>query len=176
MRRPRSLGYRLLTVAGAGFVLSSCATGVGAGGGGDPTQIEFGPELGIVLDEMVHTPEGLYYRDLTEGTGAEAGTGDRVVIHYLGRFPDGTVFDSSAGGEGPVEFFLGEGEVIRGWDLGIRGMRAGGRRILVIPPSLGYGSRGVGGVVPGNATLVFEVQLVAVNRERSPFREPAAEH
>jgi len=75
-----------------------------------------------------------------------------------------------------VEFFLGEGEVIRGWDLGIRGMRAGGRRILVIPPSLGYGSRGVGGVVPGNATLVFEVQLVAVNRERSPFREPAAEH
>lgn len=171
--RPRKRsGLRLLTALGAMVPLSACATG----GRIDPTQIAFAPELDVVLDEMILTPQGLYYRDLAEGTGEEARNHDRVTIHYVGRFPDGTVFDSSVGGEGPVEFSLGEGEVIRGWDLGIRGMKVGGRRMLVIPPSLGYGSRGVRGVVPGNATLVFEVQLVAVNRERSPSREPETEN
>jgi FKBP-type peptidyl-prolyl cis-trans isomerase len=149
-------------VLGGIAALSACATA--GGGSGDPTQVVFSPELGILLDEMTLTPEGLYYRDVVEGMGEEARSNRRVTIHYIGRFPDGTVFDSSVGGEGPVEFLLGEGEVIEGWDLGIRGMKVGGRRVLVIPPRLGYGSRGIRGVVPGNATLVFEVQLVAVNR------------
>lgn len=152
-------GIRFLMAVGFSVAPSACATG----GGVDPTQIAFAPELAIVLDEMTLTPEGLYYRDLVEGTGEEARDDRRVTIHYLGRFPDGRVFDSSVGGGGPVEFLLGEGEVIDGWDLGIRGMKVGGRRVLVIPPRLAYGARGIRGVVPGNATLVFEVQLVGVN-------------
>lgn len=150
---------RLLVALGCTICIPACATG----GGVDLTQITFAPELAIALDEMTLTPEGLYLRDVVEGMGEEARSGRRVTIHYLGRFPDGKVFDSSVGGEGPVEFALGEGEVIDGWDLGIRGMRVGGRRVLVIPPRLAYGPRGIRGVVPGNATLVFEVQLVAVN-------------
>jgi len=159
LRRPN---VRFLMVLGGAVALSSCATA--GGGSGDPAQVVFSPELGIALDQMILTPEGLYYRDLVDGTGEEARNERRVTIHYIGQHPDGSVFDSSLAGEGPVEFTLGRGEVIRGWDVGIRGMRAGGRRVLVIPSRLGYGSRGVRGVVPGNATLVFEVQLVKVDR------------
>jgi peptidylprolyl isomerase len=111
---------------------------------------------------MTLTPEGLYYYDLAEGTGEAAERGDRVRIHYNGFFPDGTLFDSSQARGEPIQFVLGMREVIRGWELGVPGMKHGGRRLLVIPPDLGYGSRGLSGVVPGNSTLVFEVQLLEV--------------
>jgi len=138
--------------------------------------VAFAPELGIVLDQMTLTPDGLYYADLDVGTGTEARSGDRVTLHYSGWLPDGTLFDSSLKSSEPIVFVVGEKQVIRGWDLGIPGMRVGGRRVLVIPPGLAYGPRGVRGVVPGNATLVFEVELVAVNRDRSLFRDPATEN
>ncbi len=147
-------------MAWAVVLLASCATGPTV----DLAQIPFAPQLGVDLSRMTQAPEGLYFSDPIEGVGEEARLNSRVTIHYLGWFPDGTLFESSAAEGGPVEFTIGDGRVIRGWDLGIRGMRAGGRRIMVIPPGLAYGSRGIPGMIPGNATLVFEVQLVAVNR------------
>lgn len=151
---------RITLLLGYGLLLTSCAAGPAV----DLTQISYAPALGIDLADMTQTPEGLYYADRVVGTGEEVRPDSRVTLHYLGWYPDGTLFESSAAQGGPVEFTVGEGRVIRGWDLGVRGMRAGGRRILVIPPKLAYGSRGIRGQVPGNATLVFEVQLVAVNR------------
>ena len=144
------------------FAFSSCATGETGEGAGDPTQVVFSPDLGIFLDQMTLTPEGLYYHDLAEGTGKMAEVNDRVTIHYNGWHPDGTLFDSSLSREEPLQFVLGFREVIRGWEVGIRGMKVGGRRILVIPPDLGYGARGLRGVVPQNAILVFDVQLLDV--------------
>jgi FKBP-type peptidyl-prolyl cis-trans isomerase len=124
--------------------------------------VTFAPELGVFLDQMTLTPEGFYYHDLVEGSGEEAGPNDRVRIHYNGWLPDGTLFDSSVALGEPIQVVLGMREVIRGWELGIPGMRVGGRRLLVIPPDLGYGARGQRGVVPGNSTLVFEIQLLEV--------------
>jgi len=156
-----ALGTLHITVLVAGaLLLSSCATGPAV----DLTRIAFAPALGIDLAEMTRTPEGLYYAERVVGTGEEARLNSRVTLHYMGWYPDGSLFESSAAQGGPVDFTIGEGRVIRGWDVGIRGMRAGGRRILVIPPELAYGRRGIRGQVPGNATLVFEVHLVAVNR------------
>ena len=111
---------------------------------------------------MPTTPNGLTYQDVTEGTGAEAKKGDQVSVHYTGWLMDGTKFDSSKDRNAPFEFRLGGGQVIKGWDEGVAGMKIGGTRKLTIPPSLGYGARGAGGVIPPNATLVFEVELLGV--------------
>ena len=111
---------------------------------------------------MPTTPNGLTYQDLVEGTGAEAAKGAQVSVHYTGWLMDGTKFDSSKDRNEPFEFPLGAGHVIKGWDEGVAGMKVGGTRKLTIPPSLGYGSRGAGGVIPANATLVFEVELLAI--------------
>lgn len=146
----------------AAFLSLSCASGGTGSGSSNPTQIAFAPELGVFLDQMTRTDEGLYYHDLALGTGEEAGSNDRVTIHYNGFLPDGTPFDSSVARDEPIQFVLGMREVVQGWEIGVRGMKEGGRRLLVIPPDLGYGSRGLSGVVPGNATLVFEVQLLEV--------------
>ena len=108
------------------------------------------------------TDSGLKYEDLAEGTGAAAAAGQRVVVHYTGWLSDGRKFDSSRDRSEPFEFALGKGHVIRGWDEGVAGMRTGGTRRLTIPPQLGYGPRGAGGVIPPNATLVFEVELLEV--------------
>ena len=108
------------------------------------------------------TDSGLKYEDLAEGTGAVAADGQRVVVHYTGWLIDGRKFDSSRDREEPFEFALGKGHVIRGWDEGVAGMRIGGTRRLTIPPQLGYGPRGAGGVIPPNATLVFEVELLEI--------------
>jgi FKBP-type peptidyl-prolyl cis-trans isomerase FkpA len=97
------------------------------------------------------------------GTGAIAKTGDRVSVHYTGWLEDGTRFDSSRERQQPFQFVLGAGSVIRGWDEGVQGMRVGGRRRLLIPPELGYGAREVGGVIPANSTLVFEVELLSID-------------
>lgn len=111
---------------------------------------------------MVKTASGLQYRDDAEGTGQAAKKGDHVVVHYTGVLEDGKRFDSSRDRGEPFQFALGAGMVIRGWDEGVEGMRVGGRRTLVIPPELGYGSRAVGGVIPPNSTLVFDVELLEI--------------
>jgi len=110
----------------------------------------------------ITTESGLKYEELTEGTGAEAKAGARVSVHYTGWLTDGQKFDSSKDRNEPFEFALGAGMVIRGWDEGVQGMKVGGVRKLTIPPALGYGVRGAGGVIPPNATLVFEVELLDV--------------
>ena len=111
---------------------------------------------------MITTASGLQYEDLSEGTGAAAKAGDSVEVHYTGWLIDGTKFDSSLDRGRPFGFQLGAGRVIKGWDEGVAGMKVGGKRKLTIPPDLGYGSRGAGGVIPPNATLVFEVELLKV--------------
>ena len=110
----------------------------------------------------VTTASGLQYTDLVEGTGAMPKPGQRVTVHYTGTLEDGTQFDSSRDRGRPFTFQIGVGQVIKGWDEGVGTMRVGGRRQLVIPPELGYGSRGAGGVIPPNATLLFDVELLRI--------------
>jgi FKBP-type peptidyl-prolyl cis-trans isomerase FkpA len=115
---------------------------------------------------MQTTPSGLQYEDVVAGDGASAAAGQDVRVHYTGwLYQDGAAgrkFDSSKDRGQPFEFSLGAGMVIRGWDEGVAGMQVGGTRRLVIPPELGYGARGAGGVIPPNATLLFEVELLGV--------------
>ncbi|HWT55113.1 MAG TPA: FKBP-type peptidyl-prolyl cis-trans isomerase [Rhodocyclaceae bacterium] len=106
------------------------------------------------------TPSGLIIEEIVEGDGATAAAGQTVSVHYTGWLTDGTKFDSSKDRNEPFEFPLGKGWVIRGWDEGVQGMKIGGTRKLTIPAELGYGARGAGGVIPPNATLVFEVELL----------------
>ena len=108
------------------------------------------------------TASGLAIDEITIGEGAPATAGKRVTVHYTGWLTDGTKFDSSKDRNDPFVFGLGQGQVIRGWDEGVQGMKVGGKRKLTIPPALGYGARGAGGVIPPNATLVFEVELLGV--------------
>jgi FKBP-type peptidyl-prolyl cis-trans isomerase FkpA len=109
------------------------------------------------------TASGLVIEEITVGTGAEAAAGQRVTVHYTGWLTDGRKFDSSKDRDDPFVFPLGAGRVIRGWDEGVQGMKVGGTRKLTIPPALGYGARGAGGVIPPDATLVFEVELLATD-------------
>jgi FKBP-type peptidyl-prolyl cis-trans isomerase FkpA len=109
------------------------------------------------------TASGLVIEEITVGTGAEAAVGQRVTVHYTGWLTDGRKFDSSKDRDDPFVFPLGAGRVIRGWDEGVQGMKVGGTRKLTIPPALGYGARGAGGVIPPDATLVFEVELLATD-------------
>lgn len=105
----------------------------------------------------------LHIEDLEVGTGKAAEKGKNISVHYSGYLTDGTKFDSSLDRGQPLTITLGVGQVIRGWDEGFDGMKEGGKRKLTIPPEMGYGARGVGGVIPPNATLVFEVELVKVH-------------
>ena len=115
---------------------------------------------------MITTATGLQYEDTCEGSGAQASAGQLVSVHYTGWLYNdrvlGAKFDSSKDRNDPFKFGLGAGQVIRGWDEGVQGMKVGGTRRLVIPPALGYGARGAGGVIPPNATLLFEVELLGV--------------
>lgn len=104
----------------------------------------------------------LIITDLQQGTGKEAVKGKEITVHYIGMLEDGTVFDSSVTRKQPLTFTLGAGMVIAGWDQGFDGMQEGGKRKLTIPPHLAYGSRGAGGVIPPNATLIFDVELLQV--------------
>ena len=108
------------------------------------------------------TASGLEYIEIEAGSGAQAEAGKTVSVHYTGKFQDGKVFDSSLSRGEPISFPLGQGRVIKGWDEGIGLMKVGGKAQLIVPPELGYGERGAGGIIPPNATLVFDVELVDV--------------
>jgi peptidylprolyl isomerase len=139
------------------FVGSAC----NSAGPVDPKDLTFASALGVDLATMTHSNTGLYYKDLTVGTGAQTNVGARITVDYTGWLHDGKQFDSSAG-KGPITITsLGSGQVIAGWDEGLMGMRAGGTRLLVIPSNLGYGPSG-SGPIPGYATLVFRVDLRTV--------------
>ena len=159
--------------AAAALVALACGGGNDAETGGDPmtdavmettageeVATVYAPELGIDLNAMSRIEGGVHIRDLEIGRGDTASAGDRVSVEYAGWFPNGVQFDSSDGD--PIEFTLGVGDVIQGWDQGIMGMQVGGRRLLVIPPIRGYGEAGRPGVIPSSATLVFDVRLVEI--------------
>ena len=113
-------------------------------------------------NNIVTTDSGLKYEVIAEGDGAQPKPGDRVFVHYVGTLEDGTKFDSSRDRGRPFDFTIGQGQVIKGWDEGVGMMKVGDRRKLIIPPELGYGARGAGGVIPPNATLIFDVELLRI--------------
>ena len=113
---------------------------------------------------LTTTASGLGYVDLVAGTGPQPKTGDSVRVHYTGWLENGKKFDSSHDRREPLVFAVGRGQVIKGWDEGVGSMKVGGKRKLVIPATLGYGSQGAGGVIPPNATLIFEVELLGIGR------------
>ena len=115
------------------------------------------------MSAPITTDSGLIIDDINEGEGEAARAGQTVTVHYTGWLTDGSKFDSSKDRDEPFDFPLGARHVIAGWDEGVQGMKVGGVRKLTIPPNLGYGSRGAGGVIPPNATLVFEVELLAID-------------
>jgi FKBP-type peptidyl-prolyl cis-trans isomerase len=117
-------------------------------------------------NQVIEMPDGLKYTDTKQGDGATAAAGDKVSVHYTGWLSKdgakGAKFDSSVDRGQPFDFTLGAHQVIAGWDEGVAGMKVGGQRTLTIPPELGYGARGAGGVIPPNATLIFDVELLKV--------------
>jgi FKBP-type peptidyl-prolyl cis-trans isomerase len=135
-----------------GMVLSAVAqTAPAKNAAGGPTKVTGAP---------TKTPSGLEYWDIKAGTGAVAQSGHHVKVDYTGWLTDGKKFDSSVGTGKPFDFMLGAGQVIKGWDEGVAGMKVGGKRQLRIPPELAYGAKGYPGAIPPNATLIFDVQLV----------------
>jgi len=149
----------ILATAATLLVISAC----GSGKITDPDiqATTFAPSLGVNLTASTRTESGLYYQDLQVGGGTVARAGFKVTVHYTGWLVDGEKFDSSIDRGQPLTFTLGIHEVIDGWDEGIAGMREGGTRKLIIPPSLGYGSR-QRGPIPPNSILVFDVKLLSV--------------
>jgi peptidylprolyl isomerase len=137
------------------------ALAVGTGAAFAATPAPNAPHLAKVGQKMT-TPSGLEYIDETIGTGAMPVAGQHVTVHYVGTLQDGTKFDSSVDRHEPFTFQIGKGEVIAGWDEGVMSMHVGGRRKLIIPPGLAYGSAGAGGVIPPNATILFDVELLGV--------------
>lgn len=153
---------RTLYLAATLMTLMACRKGdSGAKVAGSPETLTYAKELDVHLDHMTKKPSGLYVLDVKEGTGPEVSAGQVAQVHYTGWLANGRQFDSSVGGS-PFEFPVGQGQVIAGWDEGVAGMKTGGKRRLVIPPDLGYGDAGAGGVIPAGATLIFEVELLGV--------------
>jgi hypothetical protein len=162
----KSVGPTKTVRRAGGLILAVVATLTACGDDNivDPKNEEFNPALGVNFDEMTRLPGNLYYQDLEVGTGPEAQAGDRLTMHYTGWLADGTKFDSSLDRNQPFTFILGVGQVISGWDEGVAGMQAGGRRKLVIPYTMAYGVNGIPGAIPGKATLVFDVELLQLER------------
>lgn len=150
----------------ASLMLAGCKTDAATPPAASSTGVK-AMASGAGMEDMVKTASGLGYRDVKVGTGAVAQAGNSVSVHYTGwlQNPDGsagTKFDSSRDSGKPFQFTLGAGNVIKGWDEGVQGMKVGGQRRLVIPAALGYGQRGAGGVIPPGATLLFDVELLGV--------------
>lgn len=150
--------FRLFTTLFAAAVAVGC-------GNNSPTavsieQTTFASSLGVNLSASTKLPSGLYYRDITVGTGTTLASGQTVGMRYVGSFANGSVFDSNPDPKPVFYFRLGAGQVIQGWDLGLVGMKVGGRRQLIIPPELGYGSNDYG-PIPGNSVLVFTVDAIS---------------
>jgi FKBP-type peptidyl-prolyl cis-trans isomerase len=145
----------------AAVLLGACRSSAGGQVAGSPETLKYAPALGVDLAKMSKQPSGLYLKDTAEGTGPEATTGSTAEVHYTGWLADGRKFDSSRG-QAPYSFTIGRAMVIAGWDEGVAGMKVGGKRQLVVPPDMGYGDAGAGGMIPGGATLVFEVELLGV--------------
>ena len=116
----------------------------------------------MTTENTITTDSGLKYEELVEGDGATPQKGQNVTVHYTGTLENGSKFDSSRDRNRPFSFKIGVGQVIKGWDEGVGTMKVGGRRKLIIPPDLGYGARGAGGVIPPNATLIFDVELLSI--------------
>jgi len=114
--------------------------------------------------DVIQTASGLQYTDVKEGNGLIPQVGQTVIVHYTGTLENGKKFDSSRDRQEPFKFTLGKGEVIKGWDEALSTMKVGGQRKLIIPPELGYGSQGIGGIIPSNATLLFDVELVGIEK------------
>jgi FKBP-type peptidyl-prolyl cis-trans isomerase FkpA len=146
---------RPLSILALLLLLAACSRGDSASGG-------FSAELGVDTARMTRAPAGYWYTDVKVGEGAEAGPGKTVTVHYTGWLPNGKKFDSSRDRGEPFAFTLGEGQVITGWDEGVKGMKAGGRRKLVLPPALAYGEAGAPPDIPPGATLVFDVEVLKV--------------
>jgi FKBP-type peptidyl-prolyl cis-trans isomerase len=152
MIKPRFIALTLF------FAVLSVASGCGK----TETSSKSGPTK--VSGQPTTTASGLQYWDIVVGSGATAAPGGQVSVHYTGWLPTGEKFDSSVDRGQPFSFPLGAGQVIKGWDEGVAGMKVGGKRQLRIPPDLGYGARGAGGVIPPNATLIFDVELLDVSK------------
>ncbi len=151
-----------LLISALMIALAACATPLPVLPTGPLTNADFDERLGVDLEAMTQTSSGLRYQDLTVGMSDEATPLKRVEVHYEGWLINADKFDSSRDRGETFAFSLGRGEVIKGWDEGVEGMRVGGIRKLVIPPELAYGSEGIPGAIPRDATLVFDVELVAV--------------
>jgi FKBP-type peptidyl-prolyl cis-trans isomerase len=152
LKRRSSMNSRLIS----GFIILGMVTmASGQGNNASPTK---------VTGKATTTASGLQYWDIAVGTGTTAVAGKTVKVHYTGWLTDGKKFDSSVDRGQPFSFPLGGGQVIKGWDEGVAGMKIGGKRQLRIPPDLGYGPRGAGGVIPPNATLIFDVELLEVGK------------
>jgi FKBP-type peptidyl-prolyl cis-trans isomerase len=143
-------------------VLSFLTLLAACGSRGDAGSSGFSAELGVDTTKMTKAPSGLWYSDVAAGQGTVAEPGRTVHVHYTGWLPDGKKFDSSRDRNEPFAFTLGAGQVITGWDEGVKGMKVGGRRKLVLPPQLAYGEAGAPPDIPPGATLVFDVEVLDV--------------
>jgi peptidylprolyl isomerase len=150
----RQLILLTIVIAAAAAAAAGCHRG-GASKG-------FSASLGVDTTKMTKASSGFWYADIAPGQGDSAVAGRTVTVHYTGWLPDGTKFDSSRDRGEPFAFTLGAGQVISGWDEGVKGMKVGGRRKLVLPPQLGYGDVGAPPAIPPNATLVFDVEVLKV--------------
>ncbi|MFI5311336.1 MAG: FKBP-type peptidyl-prolyl cis-trans isomerase [Gemmatimonadales bacterium] len=151
--------FRLLVLA---LPLAACSSkSDSVTGPPDIASTTFASALGVNLAASTKTSSGLYYRDITTGAGAAAATGQHLSVRYTGYFTGGAAFDSNTSAAAPYGFTLGAGQVITGWDQGLVGMHVGGRRQLIIPPSLGYGSSTYQSI-PGNSILIFNVDLISI--------------
>jgi len=147
---------RLRPILALAVFLAACGPTERARGG-------FSADLGVDTTTMTRAPAGFWYTDVTAGQGKEATSGSTVTVHYTGWLPSGRKFDSSRDRGEPFAFTIGAGQVITGWDEGVKGMREGGRRKLVLPPAMAYGEAGAPPDIPANATLVFDVEVLKVD-------------